>query len=159
MSGAPGGDAGPASDAGTAAPAQEAPNLDYKKQAAELALKRLKEGLSRGEVDQKLLDELGWNEAQLERFVDRMSDALQNSSQTPATPVEEARRLQFEEMLKSLDLNRSSQLRKGSDQPSREVEQIDSRRTPVPVEYRKAWERYTKTLSRSPASKAPAREK
>lgn len=137
-------------------PSGEAANLDYKKQAAELVLQRLKDGLERGDVDPGLLKELGWTEDQLQRFVDRMGQAFAESSKAPETPVDQARRIQFEEMLKNLDLNRQTATRRGTDQPSREVDQIDSRRAPVPLEYRRAWEKYTRTLSKSPAGQPNA---
>ncbi len=112
-------------------------------------LQKLKNGLERGEVDPGLLEELGWTEDQLQRFVERMETALRESSQKSETPAEQARRVQFEEMLKSLDVNRRSGVRSGKEQPSREVDQVDSRRAPVPVEYRRAWEQYTKSLSKT----------
>lgn len=147
---------GGAAPAGATPPAGEAADLDHTRQAAELTLQRLKDGLDRGDVDQKLLEELGWNEGQLRKFVDRMSESLRTTSEESATPQDAARRLQFEEMLKSLDLNRTSRVRKAGDQPSREVEQVDSRRTPVPLEYRRAWERYTRSLSKTnPTSEKP----
>jgi len=135
------------------APPGEEADLNAKKQATELVLQKLKKGMERGEVDQSLLEELGWTEDQLQRFVQRMETALQESSQKTETLADQARRVQFEEMLKSLDVNRRSGVHSGSDQPSREVDQVDSRRAPVPAEYRRAWEQYTKSLSKTP--KAP----
>lgn len=140
---------------GTAAPAGDAANLEYKKQAAELVLQRLKQGLERGDVDQQLLDDLGWTPDQLKQFVNRLDAALKASQSAPESPVEQARREQFEEMLKTLDLDRAGTKRTGAGQPVREVEETNSRRTPVPLEYRQAWEKYTKSLSKSakPAAK------
>jgi len=138
------------SETGSTSPEGEAANLEYKKQAAELVLQRLKQGLDRGDVDQQLLDELGWTPDQLKQFVKRLDAALQASQSTPETPVEQARREQFEEMLKALSLDRKGTKRSGKDQPTREVDETNSRRTPVPLEYRQAWERYTKSLSKSP---------
>lgn len=138
------------SETGTTAPAGEAANLEYKKQAAELVLQRLKDGLDRGDVDQQLLDELGWTPDQLKQFVNRLDAALKASQSAPETPVEQARRAQFEEMLKALSLDRSGTKRSGAGQPTREVDETNSRRTPVPLEYRQAWEKYTKSLSKSP---------
>jgi hypothetical protein len=128
-------------------------NLDYNKQATELVLQRLQQNLERGEVDPKLLEELGWTEEQLQRFVGRLQTALEETAKPAETPQDQARRVQFEEMLKSLDVHRAGSVRTGGDQPSREVEQTDVRRAPVPAEYRRAWENYTRSLSKTPKPK------
>lgn len=118
-----------------------------------MILQRLQKQLERGDVDPELLKELGWTEAEMRRFVERLSQQL--SSPPQPTPEDEVRRLQFEEMLKSLDLRRSGAKRTASDVPKRSVEQLDSRRSQAPAEYRKAWETYTRKLLEQKKTPAP----
>jgi hypothetical protein len=136
------------------APAGDPANLEFKKQAAELVLQRLKDGLERGDVDPKLLEELGWTPDEMQRFVNRLSQTLHQNDDAES-PESVARRVQFEEMLRSLSLDRSGRKRAASQQPNREVDQIESRRAPVPGEYRKAWEKYTQQLSKQPPAPKP----
>jgi collagen type III alpha len=151
---------GPDGEGGGAAPAAAPPgdpaNLEFKKQAAELVLQRLKDGLERGDVDPQLLDELGWTNDEMQRFVNRLSESLHGTGEAES-PEAIARRVQFEEMLRSLKLDRVGAKRTAGQQPSREVDQIESRRAPVPGEYRKAWERYTRELSKQPPAPPPSR--
>lgn len=134
-------------------PAGEEANAEFNRQAAELILQRLQKQLERGEVDPELLKELGWTEAEMRRFVERLSQQL--SSPPQSSPEDEVRRLQFEEMLKSLDLRRSGTKRTATDVPKRSVEQVDSRRSQAPAEYRKAWETYTRKLLEQKKTPAP----
>jgi collagen type III alpha len=149
-------------DSPTNAGPAEAAKLEHQKQATDLVLKQLQNDLERGEVDPQLLDDLGWNQDDLQRFVDRVNQQLLSSDET-ATPESAARRLQFEEMLKSLPTAGQSAEQRGSAEPDRSVEQIDARRAPVPKEYRKAYEMYTRKLaqptSSKPASTTPAAAK
>ncbi len=135
----------------------EAANLEYNKQATELVLKRLKDGLERGDVDPELLEQLGWTEAEMKRFADRLGKHLQESKSLDETPESLARRQQFEEMLKSLDLKKQGTKRSGENSPQRDVNQIESRRANVPPQYRKAYEQFTKDLARQkqPGSATP----
>lgn len=135
-------DGAPAADDGDEA------NLEYKKQATELVLKRLQDGLERGDVDPKLLEKLGWTEDEMRRFADRLNKHMQESKSGDNTPESVARRQQFEEMLKSLDLNRQGTVRKGTDAPQREVEQITDRQKNVPKEYRSAGEKFSREITR-----------
>lgn len=133
----------------------DAANLEYKKQATELVLKRLQDQLDRGDVDPELLQQLGWTEADMRRFTDRMSRYLQESKSTEETPESAARRQQFEEMLKSLDLKKRGVSRSGENATQREVKQVESRQSTVPQEYRSAFDKFTKELARqkSPSAK------
>lgn len=133
----------------------EEANLEYKKQATELVLKRLQEGLERGDVDPELLKKLGWTEEEMRRFADRLSKHLQDAKSDEATPESIARKQQFEEMLKSLDLNRKGTVRQGAGAPQREVDQVGPRHTTVPKEYRSAGEKFSREITRQ---KKPAQK-
>ena len=162
MSGQGGGSATPGKggelpDAGSndeaAALEEEAANLEYNKQATELVLKRLQKELERGDVDPELLEQLGWTEAEMKRFAERLGKHLEKSNAIEETPESAARREQFEEMLKTLDLKKGGTKRTGENSPQRDVNQIESRRTNVPPTYKKAFEQFTKDLNRQKQSK------
>jgi hypothetical protein len=136
---------------GTGAPEGEEANLEYKKQATELVLKRLQEGLERGDIDPDLLEKLGWTQDEMQRFTDRMSKHLQESKSGDETPESMARRQQFEEMLKNLDVNKKGTTRSGEKAPQRDVDQIDARRSTVPKEYRPAFEKFSREVTRQKA--------
>ena len=137
----------------------EAANLEYNKQASELVLKRLQDGLERGDVDPELLEQLGWTEAEMKRFAERLGKHLQESKSLDETPESIARRQQFEEMLKSLDLKKQGAKRSGENSPTRDVNLNDSRKANVPPQYKKAYEQFTKDLARQkqPASKTTSK--
>jgi hypothetical protein len=126
-------------------PLGDAADVEFNRQAAELVLQKLKNNLERGDVDPALLKELGWTEDDMRRFVERLGLELETPTDDNS-PEALARRQQFEEMLKSLDLRRSGSKRAAGQQPTRSVEQIDTRRSTAPAEYRKAWETYTRRL-------------
>ena len=122
--------------------------MEYNKQATELVLKCLQKELERGDVDPELLEQLGWTEAEMKRFAERLGKHLEKTNATEETPESAARREQFEEMLKTLDLKKGGARRTGENSPQREVNQIESRRTNVPPTYKKAFEQFTKDLNR-----------
>ncbi len=124
----------------------DAANLEYAKEAADLVLKRLQGELERGEVDQDLLDELGWTEDEVRKFTNRLKDRLD----APAgdTPESVARRRQFEETLKTLDLKSSYGPRQGSGVRSTRSDSIGPRRSPVPAEYRDDYNAFTRSRAK-----------
>ena len=67
-------------NAGGAAEAGDDPNLEHNRQAAELILKRLNADLEDGKLDRELLEELGWTEGQMKKFMERMQRQLGNRS-------------------------------------------------------------------------------
>ena len=139
----------------SAEPGEEA-NLEYNKQATELILQKLKKELERGEVDPELLEQLGWNQEEMKQFADRLSKYLDASKLAEESPEAKARQQQFEEMLKSLDLQKSGAVRSGDKEPKRDVSQVESKRTPVPAAYRSAYEKFTRDMARQ---KTPSNKK
>jgi hypothetical protein len=140
-------------------PQDEEARLDFARKASNLVLNRLKGQLERGEVDQELLDELGWkNKADMKRFVEMLEQGLKDTGDDNS-PEAIARRLQFEEMLKSMKLGNETSRRKGGVGAARTIQQIGKRDVPVPPEYQKLVESYTRSLSKQaekPADKAAA---
>ena len=137
---------------GGAIPQGDKANLEYAKQAANLVLKRLQKELERGEVDPDLLEELGWSDGDMKKFVNRLQERLQDSG-ADQSPAAVAERRQFEEMLKSLELQSKGARRSDSGKGKHSTDGIGSRRLPVPAEYREAFEAYTKSLSQRDRSR------
>ena len=113
-----------------------------------MVLRRVKEDLKRGTVDEELLNELGWSEEQLRAFSERMQQRLDDlEDQESAGQAEHLQRRRLEEMLKSLDLHSKSAERIGDSQRDREQQDTASRRSPPPMRYRDWLEMYQKSLS------------
>jgi collagen type III alpha len=122
-------------------------NLNYAREATNLVLNRLQGQLSRGQVDEKLLKELGWTKDEVRRFVERMRRQVQ--SEQGNSPADEARRLQYEETLRSLDLKHSAKSRSGKELKKATVIEFENRRSVPPPEYKELYENYNKSLSTS----------
>jgi hypothetical protein len=56
--------------------------------------------------------------------------------------------MQFEETLKSMDLGSKTERRSGSVGKERAIEQVGAKNAPVPREYQKVWESYTRSLAK-----------
>ena len=98
----------------------------------------------------------GKNKADVERFVKALEQGLKDTGDDNS-PEAIARRLQFEEMLKSMKLGNETIRRKGGAGAPRAIQQIGDRKVPVPPEYQKLVESYTRSLSKQadkPADKA-----
>lgn len=126
---------------------REKQNLEHAKQAADLVLKRLEKDLERGEVNDELLDELGWTEDEMRAFADRMRRQLEKDS-SELSAEEAARQRQFEEMLKnmSFDPEKDSAVRKNATS-TRPTRSISGGQRTVPLEYRDAFEEFTRKLN------------
>ncbi|HLQ43375.1 MAG TPA: hypothetical protein VK137_01490, partial [Planctomycetaceae bacterium] len=107
-----------------------------------------------GEVDQELLDELGWTPEQMKKFVDRMQQQVEDKGDD-RSPAAQARRRQFEEMLRNLDVTSKSQRRNDTNKDKQHGEGIVPVRRPPPAEYRELWEAYTKSMSKKQAAESP----
>jgi hypothetical protein len=129
-------------------PEEEKADLEAARKATNLVLQRLKSQLERGEVDQDLMDELGWKDKKdVERFVKYLEKGL-SQPEDDNSPESQARRMQFEETLKSMDLGSETQRRSGSVGQERTIEQVGAKTAPVPREYQRVWESYTRSLSK-----------
>ncbi|HEY2249419.1 MAG TPA: hypothetical protein VGH74_00115, partial [Planctomycetaceae bacterium] len=127
---------------------EEQANLEAARKATNLVLQRLKSQLERGEVDQEMMDELGWKDKKdIEKFVKYLEKGMAKPDDDNS-PEAEARRMQFEETLRSMNLGNETQRRTGSVGQERAIEQIGAKNAPVPREYQKVWESYTRSLSK-----------
>ncbi|QDU36940.1 hypothetical protein Mal4_12410 [Maioricimonas rarisocia] len=139
---------GTGTGSGTDAAAQGTPaDLEAKKKAANLVLDRLSEDLKRGEVDQQMLEDLGWNENDLRSFMQRLEDRLSSAGDDPS-PEARFRQQQFESLLKGLDYKPESMERSGGDGPRRSAQGFAPARRPAPPEYRGDQEAYKRRLLR-----------
>lgn len=121
-------------------------NLEDKLKASNMVLKRLQEELDRGEVDPELLKKLGWTEDDMRRFAERLERQL--AEPKPDDPAAEARRRQFEETLRSVDLESSGRSRRGDSASEKSTSNFTDRRLPAPRSHRKAYEEYIRRLAR-----------
>jgi collagen type III alpha len=128
-------------------------NLDYAKKATDLVLKRLEGQLKRGQIDEKVQEELGWTKDQIRRFVERMRRQAQ-TAEDPTSPAAEARRLQFEETLKSLNLRSPAKSRTSRAVPRSNDFEMESKRSIPPPEYRDLYNAFTKSLAKPVAPPA-----
>lgn len=129
-------------------PQEDEANLEFARKASNLVLRKLKGQLERGEVDQELLDELGWKDRKdVEKLVKFLEQGL-NPRDDDSSPEAVARRMQFEETLKSLRLGNETGRRKSGEGKSRAIQNMNTRNVPVPPEYRKLYESYTRSLSK-----------
>jgi len=158
-SGTPGGDQGGANTpkgAGNSAPdkqwqpgvdhADDA-NLDYTRQATDLALGHLKDQLADGRDDSELLKQLGWTREEADAFVQRW-ETMRGQAQTSG-PKGDAARRELDETLRSLGLRpRGSAIRAGGKADDRAAGLQESRRTTPPPEYSEAFKAYTQGTSR-----------
>ncbi len=133
-------------------PEAEDANLEYGKEAANLVLKRIKDELKRKEVDQELLNELGWTKDQMKQFSERLQKQLQKPDTNQQTLESKARQRQFEEMLKSLKPASRASQRNRSSTRKQTNDSIGPRRLPVPEEYREAYEAFTRGLAEQKSS-------
>jgi collagen type III alpha len=143
----PSSDAAGSGGEGDSTPRDEKANLEHAKKATNLVLDHLKRQLERGEVDEDLLKELGWSKADLERFTKQLEERLKDTGEDNS-PEAVARRLQFEETLKSMRLDSETTRRQGSTGSARTIRKFDTRDSTVPPEYREQWEAYTRSLSK-----------
>lgn len=134
---------------------EEAADLENAKKATNLVLKRLKSQLERGDVDQEMLDEMGWKDNKdVEKFVRYLEDNLKQNADDDS-PEAQARRMQFEETLRNLDVGSETNRRSGSVGKERAIQQIGTKNVPPPREYQKIWESYTRSLSKQSEKSEP----
>ena len=107
--------------------------------------------MKRGQVDKKVEEELGWTKDQVRQFVERMRRQSQ-AAEDPTSPAAEARRLQFEETLKSLNLHSPAKPRSSQAVPKTNDNEIESKRSIPPPEYRDLYNAFTKSLAKQAPS-------
>jgi hypothetical protein len=122
-------------------------DLDAKRRAADLALKRLQDQLQRGETPQELMDRLGFTEQDLQQFMQRLEQRLADQG-TDQSPEAQAARRQFDALLKGSDYQSTGGRKDGGDAPREASQSFGTTNRPVPPEYRRDAETYRRRLSR-----------
>jgi hypothetical protein len=134
----------------TEEPGGDDPNLEYARQATDLALEYLKDQLAQEEPDQELLDRLGWSREDMQRFVDRW-DELHQRAHEPGAAGDEAQR-ELDDRLESLGLRPQGTELAGdrvTDETSRDTVR-ESRRSDPPPEYAEQQRAYLRSRAKGP---------
>ena len=142
-------DPGQSSGTGNASGAEPADPADlaHRKKATELALKRLKQQLERGETPESLMNDLGYSQEDLEQFMKRLDEQLADPG-TDRSPESEAARRQFESLLKGLSPSQERQMRSGGDRERKASQSSGSGNRPVPPQYRPNADAYKQKLNK-----------
>ena len=112
----------------------EDPNLEYARQATDLAVERLADQMQKGQLDPKLLDKLKWTAEDAQRFVQRWRE-LKQQAQEPGPKGEQGRE-RLDDTLRSLGLQpRGTTLRGDSKSSDQQRDLRESRRSKPPAEY------------------------
>ncbi|QDT54132.1 hypothetical protein Pan44_21590 [Caulifigura coniformis] len=125
----------------------EAANLENRKKATNLALKRLQETLERGDIDPELQKELGFTDDELRSFMDRLEERLADTGDDNS-PEAQARRRQFEQLLKGIDLQTQTSKRAAGTGEGPSTSGFGTSGRPAPAEYRAAEKRYRESLNK-----------
>lgn len=140
--GGTGSNTSPPPSSGESLGADEA-NLDYAREQTDLVLNRLEDQLKKREVDQELLDKLGWTPDELQQFVNRWKNLKARA--TGAGPDATAAEEELEMSLRSLGLDKNRQqgfqARSAKDR-LRDLK--DSFRGRTPLEFEKQMRIYVK---------------
>lgn len=140
--------------AATEAPEADEVNLDYARQATELVLDKLRDQLEQDAVDEEMLGELGWNKAQLRRFVERW-ERLHQEAEQDAYGAGDARR-QLDDALRSLGLSGRGARRAAGETTQDEVRGLEQgRRSEPPSKYRDLIRAFNRGMSRGPERTPP----
>ncbi|MEN1680678.1 MAG: hypothetical protein AAGJ46_13900 [Planctomycetota bacterium] len=119
-------------------------NLDYAREQTDLVLESLADQLARKQVDQEMLDELGWTEADMRRFVERWQARKQAAQQRGGQ-----RQAELDKALRSLGL-RPGELSGETGVAKDQMRDLRSgRRINVPAKFQDRLRRYNRGVSRA----------
>ncbi len=137
----------PSENEGDPGLAPEQADLANKKRATELALKRLRDQLERGDAPADLKERLGFTDQDLEGFMNRLEERLADPGADRSAESDAARR-QFESLLKGIDAQSKGDVRKGEDHERNAASGFAGPNRPVPPEYRLEDQGYKRKSSR-----------
>jgi hypothetical protein len=128
------------------APEADAANLEYARKQTDLVVETLAEQMKRNKVDKRLLDELGWSEQDLKRFVERWQQLKQAAKGN--TPAADAAQKELDDALRSLGLQHGNlQQAKVKEDSVRDLH--EGYHGPVPLEYQERLRAYNQGVSRA----------
>ena len=139
-----GGGMPPAEDGEGTAGLPDPTDPEYARKASSLVHKRLKDELSRGEVDRELLDEMGYTESDLRRFADRLEERL--NRQAADSEAEAARQRQFDSILERINRGAQADRRDAGSGPREAAEGFSAPARPAPPEYRRRQREYEQRI-------------
>ncbi|QEG37114.1 putative sodium/potassium/calcium exchanger [Bythopirellula goksoeyrii] len=145
----PGGGTGGSSSpppAGELQPGDEA-NLEFARQQSDLVLDRLEDQLGKDNVDQELLDKLGWSKEDLKKFVDRWKGLI-NAAEQEGPEGDEAQQ-KLNDALLSLGLRPGHRGYQSQAIQDKLRELKDSYRGQTPIEYADQVRAYIKGTATS----------
>ena len=128
---------------GTSSQKHDQFSLEDRKKAAELVLNQLEEDLKRGDVDENLLKDLGWEKDNLKQFQQRMADYLRRQQQGNENDLKQK---QFDEMLKNIRLGGDRGARTGNQSGRSNTDEFAPTLTPAPPEYRELEQAFRRSL-------------
>lgn len=119
-------------------------NLEYARKQTDLVLDRLSEQLDEGKVDEEMLDDLGWSQEDLRRFVDRWNK-LRASAERPGA---EAAQQELDDRLRNLgeSLGAKNGTTRRAKDDFRDLR--EGYQNKVPLKYRDRLKAYTEGVSR-----------
>lgn len=126
------------------APETDPVSADDIREASSLVYERLKDELQRGELDQNLLNELGYTEADAKRFAEQLEKRL--NAGDAQSPAEQARKRQFEAILEQMGRDASAAERRASDGPRQDAGGFAAPRREAPMDYRQLERIYKERL-------------
>lgn len=132
------------SSPGAADPGGDPANLEYARRQTDLILDKLSDMLKKRDLDESLLDKLGWSEDDLRKFVNRWQSRKQQAERRD--PTGDAARRELEDALRTLppSLQRRTTRRQDTMRDLKE-----SVRVPVPPEFRERLKAYNQGVSRA----------
>lgn len=127
-------------------PEGDAANLEYARKQTDLVLEKLADQLNRKKVDERLLKELGWSEADMRRFVERWQQ--RRAAAEKIDPSGEAAKRELDEALRSLGL-RPGTLQQDTAKKDTLRDLREGYRGPVPSAYQERLRAYNQGVSRA----------
>ena len=127
-------------------PGGDEANLEYARRQTDLVLDKLSDMLAKKQVDEEMLDRLGWTEQDLQRFVNRWK-SRQQQAQGAGDDAQDAKR-EWLDALRSLGMKRQNLGQsKQRDDDFRDLK--EGVRVPVPLEFRDRLRAYNQRISKS----------
>lgn len=126
-------------------PGGDEANLDYARKQTDLVLDELSDQMDKQQIDQELLDELGWSEQDLQRFVNRWEERKRRAAQSPGQSESE-----LDAALRSLGMSPEGQRLKSSPKTNQDTlrDLQQGKRTSIPPALRERLQRYNRGVSR-----------
>ena len=121
-------------------------NLEYARKQTDLVLEKLSDQLKKKRVDKSLLDQLGWTEEDMRKFVERWQQR-KAAAQHNDPAGEEARR-ELDDALRSLGLRRGT-LNENQAKDDTQRDLREGYRGPVPAKYQHRLRAYSQGVSRA----------